>query len=144
LQLPGVTAGLGSTISGMKLKPLPLLCAGLLLTVSTWSSAQQRPIYKCPAKGGGVVYTHVPCGSADPLGTKRPAASSPRHTKPPQDRAKAMRRAQLKPEVRQQCEALEEAMEQQEVELKAKGSAATITDEQPLVLNKKQFRELRC
>jgi hypothetical protein len=129
----------------MTLRPLPLLCAGLLLTASGLSGAQaQRPIYKCPAKGGGVVYTHVPCGSANPLGAKKPAASSPRHVTPPQDRAKAMRRAQLKPEVREQCEALEEAMEQQEAELKAKGAAATITDEQPLVMNRKQFRELRC
>jgi hypothetical protein len=132
-------------MAAMKLQPQALLCAVLLLTATTLSNAQaQRPIYKCPTKGGGVVYTHVACDPANPLGTRKPAASSPRHVAPPQDRAKAMRRAQLKPEVREQCEVLEDTMGQQEAELKAKGAAATITDEQPLVLNKKQFRELRC
>ncbi len=54
------------------------------------------------------------------------------------------RRAPLTPEARHECSALDHTLVEQEGALKAKGGAATIEDEMPLVRSKKRFRELRC
>jgi hypothetical protein len=69
---------------------------------------------------------------------------SVRYEAPPQDRAKAVRRAQLSEEARHECTALDVRLPEQEAELKAMGSAATIHDEMPLVSSKKRFRQLGC
>lgn len=102
----------------------------------------QQPIFKCGTAGGGVTYSHVPCPGAKEIGASTQATA--RYSTPPQDRAKAMRRAELTASVRQECEGLDASIQREQASLKAKGDAATITDEQPLVKSKLRARELRC
>lgn len=101
----------------------------------------QQPIFRC-ASGGGVTYSHVPCPGGKEIGAETKAAA--RYSTPPQDRAKAMRRAELTASVRQECEGLDATIQREQASLKAKGDAVTITDEQPLVKSKLRARELRC
>ena len=102
--------------------------------------AQDTAMYKCYSKGG-VVYSQLPCGK--PLNQPRPRVNV-RYETPSQDRAKAARRAPLTAEARQECSALDTRLREQEAEFKAKGDAAAIQDEMPLVRSKKRFRELKC
>ena len=93
----------------------------------------QDAMYKCYSKGG-VVYSQIPCGK--PLDAPKPRVNV-RYQTPSQDRAKAARRATLSAEARQECSALDTRLQQQEAEFKARGDAATLQDEMPLVRSKK-------
>ena len=115
--------------------------AAALLLVAAQGRAQDAQ-YKCASRDG-VLYTDKPCTGGRDL-VPGQARSSPRYTPPPQDRAKLARRAQLEPEVRQECEALESRMRELDTLLKAKGDLAAPDDERPLVQGKLRFRELRC
>ncbi len=119
--------------------------AGLLLAAAP-AGAQEAPAltptYKCQANGK-VVYTQIPCPGGRQLGASG-AKVPERYKTPPQDRAKAARRAQLTPEARQECTALEGRMKEQESALKAKGTEPTIEEETPLVKTRLRFRELKC
>lgn len=116
----------------------------LLLAHVADASAQGAPAYKCISRGK-VVYTQVPCrAGAKPVGTDGRPRVNVRYESPPQDRAVAARRAPLPPAARQECSALDYRLREQEGELKAKGSTATLQDEMPLVHSKKRFRELKC
>lgn len=123
-----------------------LAAAAWLLLAAAPAGAQEAPAltptYKCHANGR-VVYTQIPCAGGRELGPGG-AKTSEKYRTPPQDRAKAARRAQLTPEARQECTALEGRMKQQEAELKAKGAEPTIQEETPLVKTKLRFRELKC
>jgi hypothetical protein len=137
----------------MKYQSISATVAGLLLMGSGVGLAQetnhpniqqgnyQQPIFRC-ASGGGVTYSHVPCPGGKEVGAENKAVS--RYSTPPQDRAKQMRRAELTAEVRQECENLDAAITREQASLRAKGDAATITDEQPLVKSKLRARQLRC
>jgi hypothetical protein len=121
--------------------------AAWLLLAAAPAGAQQEapaltPTYKCTSKGR-VVYTQIPCAGGRELGPAG-AKTPERYKTPPQDRAKAARRAQLTPEARKECTALEGKMKQQEAELKAKGPTPTIEEETPLVKTRLRFRELKC
>ena len=102
--------------------------------------AQDTAVYKCYSKRG-VVYSQLPCGK--PIDQAKPRVNV-RYETPSQDRAKAARRAPLTAEARQECSALDTRMREQEAEVKAKGDAAVIQDEMPLVRSKKRYRELKC
>ena len=104
------------------------------------AQAQGTAMYKCYAKGG-VVYSQVPCGR--PLDQPKPRVNV-RYENPSQDRARAARRAPLTADARQECSVLDTRMREQEAGVKAKGAAATIQDEMPLVRSKKRYRELKC
>ena len=111
-----------------------------LTGLQTPVQAQDTAVYKCYAKHG-VVYSQLPCGK--PIGQARPRVNV-RYETPSQDRAKAARRAPLTAEARQECSALDTRMRAQEAEVKAKGDAAAIQDEMPLVRSRKRYRELKC
>lgn len=107
-------------------------------------SGQENPTYKCVARGR-VVYTQIPCsGGAKPMGAAGKPRVNVRYDAPPQDRAVAAKRASLSPGERHECSGLDQRLHEQETELKAKGAAATLDDEMPLVRSRKRFRELKC
>jgi hypothetical protein len=118
-----------------------VLLAGMLLLHVAESVRAQSPTYKCVQRGR-VVYSQTMCPGGRELGGKKRVTV--RYQTPPQDRATAMRRAQLPQEARKECKALDARMPQQEAELKARGTAVTPHDELPLVSSKKRFRELGC
>jgi hypothetical protein len=118
-----------------------VLLAGMLLLHAADSVRAQSPTYKCVQRGR-VVYSQTMCPGGRELGGKKRVTV--RYQTPPQDRATAMRRAQLPQEARKECKALDARMPQQEAELKARGTAVTPHDELPLVSSKKRFRELGC
>ena len=128
----------------MKLKSwLPALgCAGALLLAAAPAAANQ-PIFRC-GTATGVTYSHVPCNGArqiDASGASR--AQTERHATAPQDRAKAMTRARLPEDVRQECSALDHRMADEAATLKHKGDV-TPTDEKVLLQSKMRARELKC
>jgi hypothetical protein len=100
------------------------------------------PTYKCVSKGK-VVYTQVPCAGGQQISASG-AHKTDKYVPPPQDRAKAARRAQLTPEVREECTGLEGRIKEQDAEFKAKGPGATVQDETPLVKSRLKFHELKC
>ncbi|MDE2607501.1 MAG: hypothetical protein KGL68_16420 [Burkholderiales bacterium] len=105
--------------------------------------AQDTPTYKCVARGR-VTYSQIPCApGARELG-ERHARVSMRYETPPQDRAKAERRAELPADARAECSALDSRMAAQRAQLKSLGATATLHDEMPLVQSKKRYRELHC
>lgn len=112
------------------------------LAAAAQAGAQDSPTYKCVARGQ-VVYSQTPCSGGRQLNTPKPRVNV-RYDAPPQDRAKAARRAALTQEARAECTALDGRLREQETAFKAKGDAATLQDEMPLVHSKKQFRELGC
>lgn len=115
--------------------------AALLLGAAP-AQAQVQPTYKC-FFGGGITYTHVPCAGGHQVGAGAPRRTE-RSRPVPQDRATIARRAVLTEDERQECRVLDARMRDQQEELKARGDAATLDDEMPLVHSKKRFRELRC
>src|SRR5687767_10837209 len=100
----------------MKFHPVPALVAGLLLAAMGHAQDAvpqgnfQQPIYKCPTAGGGVTYSQVRCDGAKDINAAPAATSTARYSTPPQDRAKAMRRAELTAQARQECEGLDATM----------------------------------
>ena len=117
-------------------------CAALVALQVAGGAWAQTPAYKCVSKGR-VVYTQVPCGDAKPINSPKPRVNV-RYETPSQERAKIARRAPLSAEDREECGALDHRMQEQEAEVKARGDAATLQDEMPLVRSKKRFRELKC
>jgi len=125
----------GSTVRwGSVLVAAALLAAGA-------SHAQDEPTYKC-VRRGVVTYSQMPCGGK-PIGQAKRRVNV-RYETPPQDRAKAARRATLSEAARHECSVLDGSLQAQQEELKAKGDAATLQDEMPLVRAKKRYRELKC
>lgn len=122
------------------------MAAAWLLLAAAPALAQDEqvtpPTYKCGSKGK-VVYSQMPC----PGGREISASGAHRTDKyqpPPQDRAKAARRAQLTPQAREECTGLEGRIKEQDAEFKAKGPSATVQDETPLVKSKLRYHELKC
>ena len=122
------------------------MAAAWLLLAAAPALAQDEqvtpPTYKCVSKGK-VVYSQMPC----PGGREISASGAHRTDKyqpPPQDRAKAARRAQLTPQAREECTGLEGRIKEQDAEFKAKGPSATVQDETPLVKSKVRYHELKC
>ena len=95
--------------------------------------------FKC----GAHAYSDRPCTGGRQVGPHS-ARTSDKWKAPPQDRAVIARRATLSPQDRHECGALDVRLREQQAELKAKGQAATLQDEMPLVRTKKKFRELKC
>jgi hypothetical protein len=111
--------------------------AGLLLAGICAHAVE--PAYKCGLNS----YTYVPCPGGREIGVPHKHQTE-RSRAVPQDRAVIAKRAVLSPEDRQECKALDVRLREQQAGLKAKGEAATLQDEMPLVQSKKRFRELRC
>jgi hypothetical protein len=119
--------------------------ACLLLAVGAARAEDEKvtpPTYKCTAKGR-VVYTEKPCPGGQEISASG-AHKTDKYQAPPQDRAKAVRRAQLTPEAREECTGLETRIKEQDAEFKAKGPGATVQDETPLVKSKLRYHELKC
>lgn len=118
----------------------------LLAAATLWLAASplhaQNTAYKCSSRGG-TTYADRPCTGGRVLGPAGPRKTE-RARPVPQDRARIARRAMLSEVDRAECKALDATLAQQEAALKAKGDAATLDDEMPLVFSKKRFRELRC
>jgi hypothetical protein len=117
--------------------------AGLLLLLMAAQCSAAEPVYKCGSRNGAT-YTDKPCSGARELGTTPSKRVTRRYDVPPQDRAKAVRRAQLKPEARKECQGLETTMREQQVVLKQKGEAGAPETDSALVKNKLRYHELRC
>ena len=118
------------------LRRTTFLAASLLFAAAP-SGAQtwQQPVYKC----NGSTYSQAPCADA-PMGGKRVSKT---YKTPPQDRAKAMNRAQLPPETREKCASLETAIRAEEKRLKSKPSPSE--DELgDLAIKRVNYREMRC
>ena len=113
-----------------------LLVAAALGASNTFAQAQA---WRCGAR----TYSQVPCPGGRAVGVKPPRVTD-KSRPPPQDRAVAARRASLTGEERQECRALDVKLREEERALRARGDAATLDDEMPLVRSKKRFRELRC
>lgn len=116
----------------------PALLAALFIA-ATGTAAAQDEAYRCGAHS----YSDVPCPGGSEVGVRHPHETD-RWRVPPQTRAVIARRAGLSPEDRQECYALDARMRDQQKALKAKGAAATLQDEMPLVGSKKRYRELHC
>lgn len=116
--------------------------AVVVLSVAGHAAADDTPTYKCVARGQ-VVYSEKPCAGGKQVGAPKPRVNV-RYEAPPQDRAKAARRAALSEGARAECTSLEGRLREQEGELRAKGEGATLQDEMPLVHSKRRFRELGC
>lgn len=118
------------------------LVAGLALMALACGFAVAGPAYKCVTRSG-VTYTEKPCPGGREVG---PAGRrmTDKSVAPPQDRATLARRAVLSAEERQECRALDGSMRDQQAQLKALGTGATLQDEMPLVRNKKRYREIGC
>jgi hypothetical protein len=119
------------------------LLVGMLLMHAAHSVHAQSPTYKCVQRGR-VTYSQTLCPGGRELGAQGRKRVNVQYQTPPQNRATAMRRAQLPQEARNECKALDARMPRQEAELKAMGTAATPHDEIPLVSSRKRFRELGC
>lgn len=113
------------------------LCAGMVLFAGAPASAQA--VYKCASRGA-VTYSQVPCPGARDLGAKERRVSK-KYAAPPQDRAVRMKRAQLSPEDRAECSALDGRLREQTELLKVHFDRELDTR---LVKDKLRFRELRC
>jgi len=122
------------------------MAAAWLLLAAAPARAQEEqvtpPTYKCVSKGK-VVYTQIPCPGGREISASG-AHKTDKYQPPPQDRAKAARRAQLTPEAREECTGLEGRIKEQDAEFKAKGPGATVQDETPLVKSKLRYHELKC
>jgi hypothetical protein len=119
----------------------PLFTAGLLLSCTVPAAAQESlyPVYKC----GDSTYSQAPCDGGQVLGTRRVSKT---FEPPPasQDRARQMARAQLAPEVRQQCVALEAAIRSEESRLRSRGQPPSEAEEGDLAIQRVRYREMRC
>jgi len=115
-------------------------CAAAALT--PLAQAQTAPVYKCAGKGQ-VTYSQVPCTGATVLGAAAPKTAASREPVS-QDRAKLHARAQLAPEVLQQCTELDDKIRDEQEALKAKGDAVKPSDESALVRLRLQQKQLRC
>lgn len=96
----------------------------------TW----KQPVYKCNEHS----YSQAPCGR--PMGDKRVKKT---FDSPPQNRARQMQRAQLPPELREKCAALESAIRSEEARLKSK-PAPTQEELGDLAIRRVNYREMRC
>ena len=115
---------------------------GALLVLGALAASQgtaQAEAWRC----GTRTYSQVPCTGGRQVGVK-PQRETDKAKAPPQDRAVAAKRASLTPEDRKECRALDVQLRDQQRSLRAKGEAATLDDEMPLVRTKKRFRELHC
>jgi hypothetical protein len=119
------------------------LLAGLLMLQAADAVDAQTTMYKCVQRGR-VTYSQTLCPGGKELGGQGKKRVSVRYQTPPQDRATAMRRAQLTQEARSECKALDARMPRQRAEIDAMGTAVTPHDELPLVSSEKRFRELGC
>jgi len=118
------------------------LAAALALTALAYGPAAAQTTYKCVNRSG-VTYSQVPCPGGKELGSGARKATD-KSVPPPQDRATVARRSTLTAEERQECRSLEVKMRDQQAQLKALGSGASLQDEMPLVHNKKRYREIGC
>ncbi|TFZ02289.1 hypothetical protein EZ313_13530 [Ramlibacter henchirensis] len=109
-----------------------LLPAGSVLAQEGW----QQPVYKC----NDHTYSHAPCAAA-PMGSRR--VSKTYEAPVPQDRAKAMNRAQLPPEARRKCAELESSIRREEARLKSK-PAPTQEELGDVAIQRVKYREMRC
>ena len=100
----------------------------------------QQTAYKC----GGHAYSDRPCSGGRLVGAHAARTTDKWKAPPPQNRAVIARRARLSPQERKECGALDRRLREQQSGLAAKGDAATLQDEMPLVQTKKRFRELKC
>ena len=115
---------------------------GAVLVLAALAASQafaQAQAYRC----GTRTYSQVPCTGGRAIGVT-PHRVTDKSKAPPQDRAVAARRAALSPEERQECRGLDVRLREEQRMLRAKGGAATLDDEMPLVGMKKRFRELHC
>lgn len=110
-----------------------------LLAAAALPAAAQEEAYRCGAHS----YSGIPCPGGREVGARHRHETS-RWQVPSQTRAVIARRSVLSPEQRQECRALDAHLAQQKRELKAKGPAATLQDEMPLVRSEKRYRELHC
>jgi hypothetical protein len=117
------------------------VAAAVLLVAASQAGAQTT--YRCPHKGG-VTYSQTPCTGGTVVTDKPSKKAAARYVVPPQDRAKAARRAELTPEARKECSALDKSIPQQEAFVRTRGTAVTPDEERPLVKSRLRFRELRC
>ncbi|HET8745625.1 MAG TPA: hypothetical protein VFM98_08470 [Ramlibacter sp.] len=111
----------------------------LLALAALGPSQAGAQVYRC----GSHSYSQVACTGGRPVGTK-PHRVTDKSRPPPQDRAVAARRAPLSAEERRECRALDVRLRDEKRRLRAKGEAATLEDEMPLVHAQKRFRELKC
>jgi hypothetical protein len=119
------------------------LAGGLALVVlACGPAAAQKLAYKC-VTASGVTYTEKPCAGGRQVGAAGRRVTE-KSKPPPQDRATIARRAPLSSEDKQECRALDGTMRDQQAQLKALGTGATLQDEMPLVHNKKRYREIGC
>ena len=115
---------------------------GALLVLAALGASQagaQTQAWRC----GAHTYSQAPCAGGRAVGVT-PHRVTDKSKPPPQDRAVAAKRASLSPEQRQECRALDVRLREQDRALRARGEAATLDDEMPLVRSKKRFRELKC
>ncbi|NML44991.1 hypothetical protein HHL11_14630 [Ramlibacter sp. G-1-2-2] len=101
--------------------------------------ADAGPSYKC----GAHTYSDRPCTGGREVGAAKPHRLD-HHATPPQDRAKLARRAELKPEVRERCEALDTQLVEQQAALDKLPQPVQPSDERELVQSKLKYHQLRC
>lgn len=121
---------------GRRTCTLAALAAGLFVLCGV---AGADPAYKCGAHS----YSDLPCSGGREVGAARPQHLD-HHAVPPQDRARLARRAGLKPQVREQCEALDVQLVEQQTALTKLPQPVTPADERELVESKLKFRKLHC
>ncbi|HSV78320.1 MAG TPA: hypothetical protein VLK85_03820 [Ramlibacter sp.] len=119
-----------------------LWACGMVLGAAAAAAAADGAAYKCGGRAG-VTYTDRPCTGGRLVGASE-AKPVTRHPAPPQDRARRANRAQLAPEARRECEALEPRLRELASVVRKRGSSVTADEERPLVQGRLRWRELRC
>src|SRR5688572_30439808 len=113
--------------------------AGMLLLLLVTQCANAQAVYKC-----GKAYSDRPCSGARAVDPPPPKRVTRRYEVPPQDRAFAVKRAQLTPQDRKECQGLDVTMREQKMVVKEKGEANVPEVDSALVRNKLRYHELRC
>ena len=124
----------------MRISWIYAACAAFSLPLA--AQAQDPPVYKCAGKGE-ITYSHVPCPGAKVVGETPPKPAASREVVS-SDRAKLHARAQLPPDVRQQCSELDGKIHDEQEALKAKGEGVTPAEEGVLVRLRIKAKELGC
>ena len=123
----------------MKKGLLGLAACALALAAS---QAGAQAAYKCTTRDG-VIYSQVPCAGAHEVGAPRKHVSD-RNTPPPQDRAKRVQRASLTPEKREECNALDTTLADEEAALAKLPQPPTPAEEKNLLNARMRYRKLHC
>jgi hypothetical protein len=114
------------------------LVLGACLLAALPAADAEQLVFKCGSRRG-TTYSDVPCRGSTLQSA--PHRETPRTTAQPQDRAKAMNRAQLAPKKREECERLDVQLREDKAAFASSGEASA---ENTLVRTRLRYNDLHC